>query len=154
MFGKLLRWFYCLPVPLALMLLLVFSLLFLYLRKKIEKKRFWLLGVLGFALLWFLFIASVTLTSRGLSERSMVPELIPFHSYFLAFTGENRELLRSNFMNIALFYPAGLVVCELLPMKWRSGKNCFSSALCFFCSAQGSNFVSFIMLLAGPKQMM
>ena len=65
MLYKLLRWFYCLPIPLALMLLLVFSLLFLYLRKRIGKKRFWLLGVLGFALLWLLFIASVTLTSRG-----------------------------------------------------------------------------------------
>lgn len=143
MFGKLLRWFYCLPIPLALMLLLVFSLLFLYLRKRIGKKRFWLLGVLGFALLWLLFIASVTLTSRGLSEHPMAPELIPFHSYFLAFTGENRELLRSNFMNIALFYPAGLVVCELLPKKWRSGKKLFFLCALFLLLSAGIELCQF-----------
>ncbi len=143
MLYKLLRWFYCLPIPLALMLLLVFSLLFLYLRKKIGRKRFWLLGVLGFAMLWFLFIASVTLMSRSLSERPIAPELIPFCSYFQAFTGENRELLRSNFMNIALFFPAGLVVCELLPVKWRSRKKLFFLCVLFLLLSAGIEFCQF-----------
>jgi glycopeptide antibiotics resistance protein len=33
--------------------------------------------------------------------------------------GGNIEILRSNFMNAVLFYPAGLVLCSLLPQKWR-----------------------------------
>lgn len=139
----LLRWFYCLPIPQALILLLFFSFLFLFLRQKQGKKRFWRLGIFAFALIWLLFIAAVTLMSRSLSESPMAPVLIPFHSYFLAFTGENRELLRSNFMNIALFYPAGLVVCELLPMKWRSGKKLFFVCALFLLLSAGIEFCQF-----------
>ena len=35
--------------------------------------------------------------------------LVPFYSYYLAFSGINEELLRSCFMNVVLFYPAGLL---------------------------------------------
>lgn len=147
MLHTLLRWFYCLPIPQALILLLFFSFLFLFLRQKQGKKRFWRLGIFAFALIWLLFIAAVTLMSRSLSESPMAPVLIPFHSYFLAFTGGNRELLRSNFMNVALFFPAGLVICELLPKGWRCRKKLFFiGVLSLFLSA-GIEFCQFCFAL-------
>lgn len=45
------------------------------------------------------------------------PVVIPFYSYYAAFSGGQWELLRECFMNVALFYPAGLLVWELLPRK-------------------------------------
>lgn len=33
--------------------------------------------------------------------------------------GGSEEIYRSNFMNIALFFPAGLLGCDLLPKQWR-----------------------------------
>ena len=147
MLHTLLRWFYCLPIPQALILLLFFSFLFLFLRQKQGKKRFWRLGIFIFTLVWLLFIAAVTLMSRSLSERPMAPELIPFHSYFLAFTGGNRELLRSNFMNVALFYPAGLVICELLPGEWRGRKKLFFIGVLFLSLSAGIEFCQFCFAL-------
>ena len=147
MLHTLLRWFYCLPIPQALILLLFFSFLFLFLRQKQGKKRFWRLGIFAFALIWLLFIAAVTLMSRSLSESPMAPVLIPFHSYFLAFTGGNRELLRSNFMNVALFYPAGLVICELLPKGWRCRKKLFFIGVLFLSLSAGIEFCQFCFAL-------
>lgn len=147
MLHTLLRWFYCLPIPQAFLLLLFFSLLFLFLRQKQGQKRFWRLGILIFALVWLLFIAAVTLMSRSLSESPMAPELIPFRSYFLAFTGGNREELRSNFMNVALFFPAGLAVCELLPKGWRCRKKLFFIGLLFLFLSAGIEFCQFCFAL-------
>lgn len=44
--------------------------------------------------------------------------LIPFHSYRAVQAGATPELYRSNFMNVALFYPVGLLATVLLPEKW------------------------------------
>ena len=148
MLHKVLRWFYCLPISQAFLLLVIFSILTLFLRKKLRKKRFWRLGVSVFALIWLLFIVAATLMSRSLSESRMAPALIPFYSYYTVFKGGNREIIRSNLMNVALFFPAGLLVCQLLPEEWPCRKKlfivCASLALlsagiecCQFCFALG-----------------
>ena len=73
-------------------------------------------------LAWLTVIAMATLTDRTASATSAAPELLPFHSYRAVIAGENKEILRSNFMNVVLFYPAGLLTCELLPKAgaWQS----------------------------------
>ena len=43
--------------------------------------------------------------------------MIPFQSYRAFFAGENEELLRSNLMNVLLFFPAGLFAGTLLPRR-------------------------------------
>lgn len=123
MLHRCLRWFYCLPIPQAFLLMVFFSVLFLFLRKMLGKKRFWRLGISLFAFLWVLLIAAATLMSRSVAENRITPELIPFFSYYSFFTGGNKELLRSCFMNVALFYPAGLSACALLPENWRRTKK-------------------------------
>ena len=118
-----LRWFYCLPIPQAFLLMVIFSVLFLFLRKMLEKKRFWQLGVSAFVLLWIILIIAATLMSRSFAESRITPVPIPFSSYYSVFNGGNKELLRSCFMNVALFYPAGLSACALLPENWRRTKK-------------------------------
>ena len=80
-------------------------------------------------------IVSATLAGRsGISFRP-APELLPFHSYRAVVAGENPELLRSNFMNAVLFYPAGLLGCDLLPEGWSRKRRIFVGAgLCVLLS--------------------
>ena len=78
-----LRWFYCLPIPQAFLLMVIFSVLFLFLRKMLEKKRFWQLGVSAFVLLWIILIIAATLMSRSIAESRITPVPIPFSSYYL-----------------------------------------------------------------------
>ena len=100
-------WFYCLPIADAVLLAIAMSGAYLILRSWLEQRRFWRPAVVVLLLAWLAVIAMAT------------PELLPFHSYRAVIAGENKEILRSNFMNVVLFYPAGLLTCELLP-KGRS----------------------------------
>ena len=56
---------------------------------------------------------------------------IPLHTYWRVLSGENRELLRSAFMNMLLFYPAGLLLGGLLPSKWSFRKGMLCAAIAF-----------------------
>lgn len=67
----------------------------------------------------------------------MNPELIPFHSYRAVLDGGNRELFRSNFMNVVLFYPAGLLACELLPKDWRRAQKLILTVVPFALISAG-----------------
>lgn len=125
MLHGILKWFYCLPFTQALFFLIIFSLFFLFLRQRLREKRFWRVGVALVALFWLYFIVSATLFDRGISESRTAPALLPFFSYNSVLNGENKEILRSNFMNVALFFPAGLLGCELLPEKWPRRKKLF-----------------------------
>ena len=125
MLHVLLKWFYCLPFTQALFFLIIFSLFFLLLRQMLGGKRFWWAAVALVALFWLCFIVSATLFDRGISESRMAPALLPFFSYYSVLNGGNEEILRSNFMNVALFFPIGLLGCELLPEKWPRRKKLF-----------------------------
>ena len=133
-------WFYCLPIWNILCFLLILSAGYLYLRRRLEKGRFWRLAI-TLLLAWLAVIVSATLAGRsGISFRP-APELLPFHSYRAVMAGENPELLRSNFMNAVLFYPMGLLSCDVLPGS-RSRKRrvlvaaglCVLLSLCIECS--------------------
>lgn len=43
---------------------------------------------------------------------------LPFHSYREVWQGASTEILRSNYMNVLLFYPVGFLFCALLPQTW------------------------------------
>ena len=118
-------WFYCLPIWNILCLLLILSALSLCLRRRLEKRWFWRPAIALLLLTWLAVIVSATLAGRsGISFRP-APELLPFHSYRAVVAGENPELLRSNFMNAVLFYPAGLLGCDLLPGGWSRKRRVF-----------------------------
>ncbi|MGM9600379.1 MAG: VanZ family protein [Faecousia sp.] len=94
-------------------------------------------------LAWLAVIAAATLTDRTPDMIPAEPELVPFHSYRAVMAGENREILRSNFMNVALFYPAGLLACELLPKSWRRAKKVFLITALLVLASAGIEFCQY-----------
>lgn len=121
-------WFYCLPIPNILFLLLVLSAGYVCLRRRLEKGRFWRLAI-TLLLAWLAVIVSATLAGRSGIFFRPAPEPIPFHSYRAVMAGENPELLRSNFMNVVLFYPAGLLGCDLLSEGWSRKRRVLAVAI-------------------------
>ena len=116
-------WFYCLPIRQAVLLLIMISAVYLVLRPRLARKRFWYPALIVVFLFWLGVIAFATIMDRTPSDSLLSPQLLPFHSYRAVLAGENREILRSNFMNVVLFYPVGLLACELLPKKWSRAKR-------------------------------
>lgn len=116
-------WFYCLPIRQAVLLLILISAVYLVLRPQLVQKYFWYPALIVVFLFWLGVIAFATIMDRTPSGEFIAPQLLPLHSYRTVLAGGNIELLRSNFMNVALFYPAGLLACELLPKKWSRAKR-------------------------------
>ena len=136
-------WFYCLPIPNILFLLLALSAGYLCLRRRLEKGRLWRPAIALLLLAWLAVIVSATLAGRSGIFFRPAPELIPFHSYRAVIAGENKEILRSNFMNLILFYPAGLLACELLPKSWSQAKRIILVAVLFALVSAGIEFCQY-----------
>lgn len=111
-------WSYCLPLFDIVKLLFFLSFLFLLPLERYGKRRGWRIAVGLGLLIWLAAVVWITLGGRG-EGGWQEPVLIPFHSYYTVFTGGQRELLRSNFMNMLLFYPAGLLAGTVLPKRWK-----------------------------------
>lgn len=126
------RWFYCLPIINVVLLTIVLSAGYLILRQWLNEKCFYrpVTALSFFACL--VVIAAATLTDRTPGTIPTEPEWIPFHSYRAVIAGENKEILRSNFMNVVLFYPAGLLACEILPKNWSRAKRVILVTILFF----------------------
>lgn len=113
------RWFYCLPISDAVFLVSLTTLLYLLLRKGLGETGFWK-GTIPILLSGWLFVIFFgTLGQRMADTEPLKPILLPFYSYYAAFNGGERELLRESFMNVVLFHPAGLLAGELLPKHWK-----------------------------------
>ena len=116
---KLFLWFYCLPIENALLLILLATASFFLLRKKLRNVLCWKIGVGLLFLAWIVVIIFGTLGYRTEGGNLPEPVLTPFASYCAVLNGGTKELLRTNFMNVVLFYPAGLLGCEILPKHWK-----------------------------------
>ena len=136
-------WFYCLSITDAILLVIVVSAGYLILRQWLENKRLWRPVIALLFLAWLVVIAVATLTDRTPDLIPTEPELIPFHSYRAVIAGENKEILRSNFMNVVLFYPAGLFACELLPKSWSRAKRVILVAVLFALVSAGIEFCQY-----------
>ena len=136
-------WFYCLSITDAVLLIIVVSAGYLILRQWLENKRFWRPVIALLFLAWLAVIAVATLTDRTPGLIPTKPELIPFHSYRAVMAGENKEILRSNFMNVVLFYPAGLLACELLPKRWSRTKRVILVTVLFALVSVGIEFCQY-----------
>ena len=136
-------WFYCLSITDAVLLVIVVSAGYLILRQWLGDKRLWRPVIALLFLAWLAVIAVATLADRTPGLIPMEPELIPFHSYRAVMAGENKEILRSNFMNVVLFYPAGLFACELLPKSWSQAKRIILVAVLFALVSAGIEFCQY-----------
>ncbi|MBR4962021.1 MAG: VanZ family protein [Clostridia bacterium] len=76
-----------------------------------------MIGILFLGSIAAIFV--VTLMSRMEKAEALAPTMIPFASYMEVLNGGNPEILRSNFMNVLLFYPSGFLAAVLFPRKWH-----------------------------------
>lgn len=116
-FKTLFRDFYCLPIRDVVILMVMATWAFLRLRENFEPRRWWKAVLLPLFLGCTAVILYLTVSTRDGSFVSTVC-LRPFHSYREVLNGGNPEIYRSNFMNVVLFYPAGLLAASLLPGRW------------------------------------
>ena len=116
-------WIYRMDFHEALILLTAFTGLFYAAKVKLGQKRIWKLAVILGLVMWATSVVIQTIFQRT-SDASLQPIWQPFQSYVDALKEEGqKELLRSNFMNAVLFYPAGLLLVSLLPEKWHSRRR-------------------------------
>lgn len=111
-------WFYCLPIWKAAAVVLLGTAVFLALKARFDRHWQWKIGVSALLCACIGIILYSTIAGRT-EEGAGQLILSPFQSYWTVFGGGERELLRSNFMNVVLFYPAGLVLASALPEKWH-----------------------------------
>ena len=70
--------------------------------------------------LTFASIIYITVINRTENTTSGEVILTPLASYCRYFFAGQREALRSNIMNILLFFPLGLFLAELCPVQWKN----------------------------------
>ena len=128
MIGKLLHWFYCLDLWEAVVVLAVGTVLYCLPASRLAGRRWWNWLAAGLLLALMAVILHTTLGSRN-GGADLQHMFVPFHSYREARSNGNTEIYRSNFMNAALFYPAGLLTATLLPKKWPGWIRC-TAVLC------------------------
>lgn len=124
-------WIYCLPVE-GLGLCCAFgALLCRKLYHKYAGKPWWRPGAALLLLLWAVIVVWATVFSRETGADWQF-QIIPFHSYREVMGGGNRGILRSAFMNVLLFVPAGLLCAWTQSHSCKSGWRMFGAALLFF----------------------
>lgn len=131
MISKLFLHIYTLTIP-GLMSICIFCLICFLLLAHYCRAQWWWKPALGsLLLLWVGIVSYVTILSRTSTLESSLA-LIPFHSYLDVLAGGNPELIRSNLMNAALFYPAGLLCAGLSQGHFRVGMCCTVALLALF----------------------
>lgn len=113
------QWIYCMDFHDVLILLAIFTVLFCIAQAKFRKHKFWKPILFVVLISWASIVIGQTIIGRT-SERTLEPVWQPFQSYIDALKEDGqKELLRSNFMNVVLFYPAGLLAESILPVEWK-----------------------------------
>lgn len=136
-------WFYRLDIYNALIIVAIGTVLFAAVRALLGKKHLWK-PILALLLLAYLaVILFSTLAGRSSSLLCQQKLSLPFYSYYSVLHGGNSEILRSNFMNVVLFYPAGLFACELLPKSWNLAKRVILVAVLFALVSAGIEFCQY-----------
>lgn len=128
---QLFLWFYCLPILDAVTLVLLATAAFCWLRQRLGETKFWKIGIFVLFCCWLAVIFWGTLGQRTEGGSRQDPVLMPFYSYYMALSGGPKELYRTNFMNAVLFYPGGLLGCQLLPRQWSRRRKTLGIVLGF-----------------------
>lgn len=123
MIHSIISWLYCLDITHILLLITAATGLFLYLQNQFSQTHFWKPLLVTALICWGIAVLYSTVWTRtGIQENGYA--LTPFHSYRAVWNGGNKEIYRSNFMNVLLFYPSGLLTGAVLPRKWPTWLRC------------------------------
>lgn len=138
--------FYILDIPDVVWLLLGMTLVFLVLWQQWREKRWmrWLTAAALLCAIAAILAATVAGRTGGASVRV---NLIPFHSYREVRAGGSAEIYRSNFMNAALFFPAGLLATVLLPRKWKRWQRLLLVAVVLTGLSIGLEYVQYALAM-------
>lgn len=116
MLSRLFLWFYCLPFPQAFFVIGLATALTMWLHHRLRQARWWKI-LMVLLLLAGTFAVLVQTVLRRTPGEFQEPVLRLLDSYRQVLNGGNIEILRSNFMNVVLFYPLGLLPALLLSRK-------------------------------------
>lgn len=109
---------YCLPFWAVAMFAVWATYFFQILIRRSAGQRWLYPGLTAVLTLWFFAILQITVFSR--SRGSYAVCWIPLHTYWTVLHGGRPELLRSAFMNMLLFFPAGLLLAAIKPPRQRA----------------------------------
>lgn len=116
------RYIYFLPIPEILFIICVTTFIYAFILNKCKRIAAIKIFSIVLLLLWLSAVLYVTIFLRTVGEESRY-KLVPFYSYWCVFiNGEHPRRLRSNFMNIVLFYPLGMLIGSFIDNK-KSGKK-------------------------------
>lgn len=101
-------------------------------------------------LIWAAVVLYITILSRDYKVIH-APQLALFHSYRSVLQGGPHELLRSNFMNMALFYPAGVLYGLLLSGKKHAIWQLFGGIMFFACFSAGIEYSQYAFQMGTPE---
>ena len=139
MIKTLITCFYTLSLDKSFTIIFVFTYIIMFINsvlenKKIKKAIYFCIFFLSLAVIMY-----ITVISRTDSDIESI-SFIPFSSYISVVNGANPEILRSNYMNVLLFYPLGLSSALLLEKKRRFIIAIIITIL-FSCGIEGTQFV-------------
>ena len=134
--------FYCMDMMDIVWLGLLASCVYLAFCSMFQHKLWWKSIVLVGLVCFLAIVIYVTLMNRS-GDHTQIPQLIPFHTYRHVRNGGHPDTYRSNFMNAALFYPAGLLAVTLLPKKWPAWGRCLLVVLLLCAMSAGIEFLQY-----------
>lgn len=146
----LLNLFYLLPLESIVYCFLLLSLVYLCVHQRFSRFRWFRCGIWGTLMIWTAATLWITIFNRPQSPAHL-PELIPFHSYRELFATGNVEMIRTNFMNMALFYPAGLLTASLLPERWLHRRKLLSVGILMALFSLFIEYIQFSCTLGEPE---
>lgn len=111
------RFIYCMDIKALILLVAGLSLFFGVVYRRTEKYKLCKTVVFLMLLVFSFAIVYATILSRTVRENAEEISLVPFASYISVINGGTKEILRSNFMNILLFYPSGMLASVVIPKK-------------------------------------
>ena len=135
-------WFYCLKISDAVMILTACTILFCVVDKYLKDYKWWRWLCTGFLAASLAAAFLVTIGNRGGGSDYQI-NLVPFHTYREVMNGGHPDIYRTNFMNAALFYPAGLLLTSLLPQKWPGWCRCLLTAVLFGAMSGAIEYVQY-----------
>lgn len=146
---QLLLIFYQLPMGFVAQAFVVGSLVCLLLLHRSREKRWvrWGLWVLWSLAVLCILAATLLLRHTG---TPVAPKLTLLHSYLEYWTQGRTEMLRTSFMNVVLFFPAGFLTAELLPRRWKAGWRLAVVVFGFFALSIGIELVQYRFALGEP----
>lgn len=112
------------------------------LHRRCAQKRWWPVGSVLILLLWAAAVLWATVLGREAGVEKAF-QMMPLHSYRELLMGGNPEILRSSFMNVLLFFPAGLLCAGLLSRRWPSGGKQAFAVLVFSLFSLGIELAQF-----------